>query len=1179
MKLPRLFETVPARRLGLIFLCLSLISGFTAIADDEPKTLRWLTSRSDGLRDAQLNNRPMLVRFGAEYCHWCKRLDEEIIKPGVQEALKEWTLVELDLERNPRDAQALRVDGIPALRVIASNGRVVASHDGYLNDEKLLEWLKKSFDQATTAPEETLFGSGPPTELELRKIVRQFSERDAALREAAVRRLTPFPVESAELVVEVLKKEKLGAQLTSIELLREWEAPIDQLDPWQPESMTPERFERIGDWLAKLSAKENTQRVISPEEWADIRAELKRMLSADPETVQSIRERLARYRQALLPEVVGLLTNTSDDAPRSRLLALRYRLVMTDETAVKSPGLVDRLAAVDARTRQDAVREVTEHATFKTEPLFLELFADPDPLVRELSLLGLRTAGGDEGQNSLVKLLDDPDPNVRAAVLKVFAEDPWSGLEERLATYLTTEHDTGLLVHAVRCFRKMKIRSPDALLPLLKHRDWQVRAELVDTFTGGWQRYPDERSKQLMMREDVQTAVTGCLDDDDAFVVGRAMLAYKDGATRKVVEKIITVPTRHPSLTPSAIQILKNSQQYKDEIKPAFQQFFASTDPTMRAAAIGGLGVIDPEGIQAELLVAMRDENVDVRLAGVKTLHAILNGIQNHDHPKSAENYGVMFESSGDDVEAITISSGRDSTVIEEDKPDDAAPQDMKEELDPDDQPKPDATPDASAKNDDEKPVDPPVQPKAVAPQNGRKAGSGGFLGLIKGLFGGNEVETPPMANPAAPETQQPYSVIALRRGKQRDQWLQKFAKGEKRPEWLTSMIPPLVNIFESQNASERIASLTPLVALGEYARVRPELMTLAQTGGPHGPQVVSVLEWLPFAERESLAQEFLDLPNSKQLVNAVLVVLSNRGDIRDTDLVWKLAQSGKLAVDQVSGTDQLLRKLYFGQDYYNISQTTPSQRKRVVDQLWQQLAQPPGWNHIIALAMMSQMQTEVNEELTGKIRDAARLMIDNEQLDQDLRADAFQIDLILADKTERQAKLMELLHSNDRRRQKMALRILLQIGHDLSMLPKSEISFSHHAVFFTGQSNGEPITPEPPEGVDADLARSFLEDEDPEMRAMAGYVLAVSGEQSGIEPLVRYWQTKARNDDDWSRLVYRAIAALDDSSRIPILMQIYKELDNWRVREFYWTIRVMTGPKILEVRQRIRKEHPNELR
>ena len=56
---------------------------------------------------------------------------------------------------------------------------------------------------------------------------------------------------------------------------------------------------------------------------------------------------------------------------------------------------------------------------------------------------------------------------------------------------------------------------------------------------------------------------------------------------------------------------------------------------------------------------------------------------------------------------------------------------------------------------------------------------------------------------------------------------------------------------------------------------------------------------------------------------------------------------------------------------------------------------------------------------------------------------------------------------------------------------------------------------------------------------------------------------------------VYRAIAYEDDTSRFPLITEIYEryEQESYYVREFYWTIRIMTGPDALALRKRIRTE------
>ena len=72
---------------------------------------------------------------------------------------------------------------------------------------------------------------------------------------------------------------------------------------------------------------------------------------------------------------------------------------------------------------------------------------------------------------------------------------------------------------------------------------------------------------------------------------------------------------------------------------------------------------------------------------------------------------------------------------------------------------------------------------------------------------------------------------------------------------------------------------------------------------------------------------------------------------------------------------------------------------------------------------------------------------------------------------------------------------------------------------------------------------------------------------------LLRYWREHPQNRSDIERPVYQAIAALNDTTKIGVLKEIYGRLDEYEVRDFYWTIRSMTGPEILRFRKQIRDE------
>ena len=93
-----------------------------AAVSDEPgkpgeantKSLPWLSNLAE--------RRPMLVRVGAVWCPSCRVLEAEIEKPAVQTELDRWVPVYLDADRSEKDARALNVAVVPALRIRTATG-------------------------------------------------------------------------------------------------------------------------------------------------------------------------------------------------------------------------------------------------------------------------------------------------------------------------------------------------------------------------------------------------------------------------------------------------------------------------------------------------------------------------------------------------------------------------------------------------------------------------------------------------------------------------------------------------------------------------------------------------------------------------------------------------------------------------------------------------------------------------------------------------------------------------------------------------------------------------------------------------------------------------------------------------------------------------------------------------
>src|SRR5262245_53262867 len=96
------------------------------------KLRSWHDDLTKATAEAQRTRQPILVRFGAEWCGWCKRLDSEIADQAVQKELAQWILVELDIDRSPDVAASFGVESVPALRLLTTTRRVAASRDGFL---------------------------------------------------------------------------------------------------------------------------------------------------------------------------------------------------------------------------------------------------------------------------------------------------------------------------------------------------------------------------------------------------------------------------------------------------------------------------------------------------------------------------------------------------------------------------------------------------------------------------------------------------------------------------------------------------------------------------------------------------------------------------------------------------------------------------------------------------------------------------------------------------------------------------------------------------------------------------------------------------------------------------------------------------------------------------------------
>jgi len=1057
-----------------------------------------LTSLEAGRRQALASGKPLLIRVGADWCPACRTLAAEFAKPEVAGELENWTLVEINVDRAPDAARMMNVTVLPALRLRTAGGQPVAALDGKLAGADLVAWLQEHLEAARAAPDEVLLQTYEPDLVAVIRLIRHFDDRDPAVRQAAIGRLKATPEEAGTAVLKAFRDGSLATRLSAMELFERWRAPVADLDPWQPATITAERLALIERWLEQLpeaSAAESSAttspaepRSLSAAELADARRQLDRLLRASDEEADAIRDQLAQFGESLRDELHRRFQEAETDRDRERLRALRYRLAATEALVLRWPGGLSQLAATDAAERRRAADSLARQATPAEQPLLLELFSDADPLVREIALRGLKDSGGPAAAAALVKLLGDPEPNVRAAVLKQLEEEPQSDLIPAVAEYVKTETNADLIVHAIRFLQATGDSAANrTLMGLLKHDSWQVRAEAAaglgksDSFGmgQGWHLFERDSQQSTTEKVDIYVALLELLDDPDPFVVSRAVEGLSGADLEVAVEPLARAAARHPDLARPILALLAAGEAMSRTAVPHLRKFAGHENPTVRAAAVAGLAKRGVPDLEEILLAAFDDAAASVRIAAANAVFdtATREG-------RELLNPQVMSAVFGDSPQPTTV---------------------------------PNAVPNA----DDEK--------------------------------------TDQHAEPQESEW---------------DRWLMRLYAGAHRPDFLAATVAPLQRLLASPQPDERAAAAQALVPLGQGEQALPALMEAVRADPKTLDAAHQSLPWLLSSDRQRVFQELLPLAVDAQQLATLIQNYTEVVEIQHAESLWKLLADERLIGVGVDEVIRGLQKVYLGEASYSLSEgLTASQRRATSEAVNRWLETGTDWQRIAALVLLVRVDPDgVNEP-------AAR-MADDEQRSVAIRETAFQIQLASQTSADRKRTAGAALEHADPWRRRLALQYFAAGASTLAYLRTADDSFTYMGISTSdedaaafGRRSGEPIVPTPPTGLKAAQVAPLLADSDPKVVAHAAYLLTLFGDPAGLPPLLKYWRSSKEDRAALDKFVYRAIAALNDSSQIPVLREIYGRLDKYEVDEFYWTIRIIDGPEILPFRKQVRAD------
>ncbi len=112
-------------------------------AQDNLPSIQWTNNLDSGIVTAQESNKLIFVDFYADWCGYCKQLDEKTYpNENVKEVMaQKYVAVKVNVDQYPDLASKYSVYGLPTLMIMDSNGTEIKRVEGYQSPSELLNML------------------------------------------------------------------------------------------------------------------------------------------------------------------------------------------------------------------------------------------------------------------------------------------------------------------------------------------------------------------------------------------------------------------------------------------------------------------------------------------------------------------------------------------------------------------------------------------------------------------------------------------------------------------------------------------------------------------------------------------------------------------------------------------------------------------------------------------------------------------------------------------------------------------------------------------------------------------------------------------------------------------------------------------------------------------------------
>ena len=170
--MPKMNTTV-VRTISLTAVALMVSLSATANADH----VNWSSDVEQSLRVANESGQMVLMKFTADWCGYCKKMERETFtKPAVAGLVnRQFVPVLVDADKHKSLVQHLKIKSLPAVLVVSPQMVILKRINGYQTEQKLLPELQQVVAQYQPAPKpnSSMIASAPPAQSPVTQPVSQ----------------------------------------------------------------------------------------------------------------------------------------------------------------------------------------------------------------------------------------------------------------------------------------------------------------------------------------------------------------------------------------------------------------------------------------------------------------------------------------------------------------------------------------------------------------------------------------------------------------------------------------------------------------------------------------------------------------------------------------------------------------------------------------------------------------------------------------------------------------------------------------------------------------------------------------------------------------------------------------------------------------------------------------------